>query len=66
MFVHGFATPATAVFPAAAAPFPMTLVFDESTFADEEIKITVEGCPPLCRRSERVGCEALPLSDEDG
>jgi hypothetical protein len=58
--------PATAVFSAAAAPVHAISTLDEQTFADDEIKITVEGCPPLCRRSERVGCGASPLSDEDG
>jgi len=66
LFVHGFTMPATAVFSAAAASFPVTVTLDEGSFANDEIKITVEGCPPLCRRSERVGCGVSPLSDEDG
>jgi len=66
LFVHGFTMPATAVFSAAAAPFSAMVMLDEGSFADDEIKITVEGCPPLCRRSERVGCGAPPLFDEDG
>ena len=66
MFVYGFAMPATAVFSAAAAPVYAMATLDEHTFADDMITIKVEGCPPLCRRSERVGCGTSHPSNEGG